>query len=98
MTSRFFAALFDGAEWADPWNPLPLPKFRETNILLLLRALANAFKEDTTIGDGAWVKLVCLHLVLDAFLGMTYRVASFCRSSKRLKKHHMLHSPNPKLG
>lgn len=60
LTSRFFAALFDGAEWADPWSPLPLPKFRETNILLLLRALANAFKDDTTVGDGAWIKLVCL--------------------------------------
>ncbi|CAL1705580.1 unnamed protein product [Somion occarium] len=58
FTTRFFNALFEGAEWSQPWTPLPLPKFRETNILLLFRALANAFKDDSTIGDGAWIKLI----------------------------------------
>lgn len=64
FTTRFFNALFEGAEWSQPWTPLPLPKFRETNILLLFRALANAFKDDSTIGDGAWIKLVCFAILV----------------------------------
>lgn len=55
VKKRFIAALFQGAGWADPWST-PLPKPRETNILLLLRALSNAFQTSTTVGDGAWVQ------------------------------------------
>ncbi|THG97700.1 hypothetical protein EW026_g4355 [Hermanssonia centrifuga] len=40
-------------EWNEPWSS-PLPKSRDTNVLLLLRGLANAFQDDTTLDNGAW--------------------------------------------
>ncbi|OBZ65658.1 Phospholipase A-2-activating protein [Grifola frondosa] len=55
LRARLFAALFAGAEWRDPWA-IPLPKHRETNVLFLLRALANVFQDSTAVGDGVWVK------------------------------------------
>ncbi|KDQ61148.1 hypothetical protein JAAARDRAFT_573658 [Jaapia argillacea MUCL 33604] len=54
---RFFEALIQGADWAEPWSP-PLPKPRETNVLLLLRAMANSLQDGTLIGDGSWVNLI----------------------------------------
>ncbi|EAU88837.2 phospholipase A-2-activating protein [Coprinopsis cinerea okayama7 len=50
---KFIEALFQSAEWNAPWTS-PLPKHRETNILLLLRSLANAFQEGTEI-NGEWL-------------------------------------------
>jgi len=50
---RFVEALFKAAEWDAPWAS-PIPKHRETNILLLLRSLANAFQEGTKI-DNEWL-------------------------------------------
>lgn len=58
LRSRFFAALFKGASWNEPWSS-PLPKQRETNTLFLLRSLANVFQDGTTLKDGAWVQEVC---------------------------------------
>lgn len=58
VKQRFFTAIFQGASWFEPWVS-PLPKPRETNVLLLLRALANAFQDTTTAGDGVWIKSVC---------------------------------------
>jgi phospholipase A-2-activating protein len=55
---RFVQALFKSSEWTAPWSS-PLPKVRETNILLVLRTLANAFQEGTGPG-AAWSGLVCL--------------------------------------
>ncbi|KAH9852688.1 phospholipase A-2-activating protein [Lenzites betulinus] len=57
LRSRFFAALFLGASWNEPWSS-PLPKQRETNTLFLLRSLANVFQDGTTLLDGAWVQEV----------------------------------------
>ncbi|KAI0636627.1 phospholipase A-2-activating protein [Trametes polyzona] len=57
LRSRFFAALFKGASWNEPWSS-PLPKQRETNTLFLLRSLANVFQDGTTLKDGAWVQEV----------------------------------------
>ncbi|CDO73615.1 hypothetical protein BN946_scf185014.g85 [Trametes cinnabarina] len=57
LRSRFFAALFHGASWNEPWSS-PLPKQRETNTLFLLRSLANVFQDGTTLKDGAWVQEV----------------------------------------
>jgi phospholipase A-2-activating protein len=51
----FFSALFEAAEWTKRWA-VPVPKSRETNGLLMLRGLANAFQEDTSIGDSLWAK------------------------------------------
>ncbi|PSR77633.1 hypothetical protein PHLCEN_2v7823 [Hermanssonia centrifuga] len=50
---QFFTTLFQAAEWNEPWSS-PLPKSRDTNVLLLLRGLANAFQDDTTLDNGAW--------------------------------------------
>ncbi|KAH9945813.1 phospholipase A-2-activating protein [Epithele typhae] len=55
VRARFFAALFHGASWAEPWSS-PLPKSRETNMLFLFRALANAIQENATAGDGKWLE------------------------------------------
>lgn len=68
LRKRFFDALFFGAEWQEKWA-VPIPKMRETNMLLLLRALANAFQEDAVIGNGAWVTQVCLALLVCVFRG-----------------------------
>ncbi|TCD70923.1 hypothetical protein EIP91_000829 [Steccherinum ochraceum] len=57
VRERFFDALFSAAEWQGQWT-VPIPKMRETNMLLLLRALANAFREDTKVGDGKWVERI----------------------------------------
>jgi phospholipase A-2-activating protein len=53
LKDRFFEALFKASEWNTSWA-LPLPKHRETNILLLFRTIANIFQEETTL-DGTWV-------------------------------------------
>lgn len=45
LKERFAEALFQASEWGTGWT-LPLPKARETNMLLVLRTLANVFKED----------------------------------------------------
>ncbi|KAI0822742.1 phospholipase A-2-activating protein [Trametes gibbosa] len=57
LRSRFFAALFHGASWNEPWSS-PLLKQRETNTLFLLRSLANVFQDGTMLKDGAWVQEV----------------------------------------
>jgi hypothetical protein len=54
LRSRFLEALFKASEWTMPWTT-PIPKHRETNVLLLLRTVANSFQEGTPIGKGAWV-------------------------------------------
>ncbi|KAI0782211.1 phospholipase A-2-activating protein [Abortiporus biennis] len=54
IREKFISALFHGADWSEPWQ-IPLPKPRETNVLLLFRALANGFQDDTIIGNGVWV-------------------------------------------
>jgi phospholipase A-2-activating protein len=53
LKDRFFEALFKASEWNTSWA-LPLPKHRETNILLLFRTVANIFQEETSL-DGTWV-------------------------------------------
>jgi hypothetical protein len=54
----FLSALLDAAEWPQPWTP-PLSKTRETNILLALRGIANAFQTtDTAAVALEWVQPV----------------------------------------
>ena len=63
VAGPFFAAILKAAEWESEWET-PLPKHRETNVLLALRALANAFQEDTTLSDADcdWVAAVLMEL------------------------------------
>jgi phospholipase A-2-activating protein len=60
LRERFFASLFKAADWTLPWTT-PLPKHRETNVLLLLRTLANSFQEGSPIDQGSWVSQVRPH-------------------------------------
>lgn len=54
---EFFKCLFKASEWDGTWS-LPLSKTKQTNILLLLRTIANAFPENALLNEGAWVKQV----------------------------------------
>jgi len=47
---QFIEALLKAAEWPIPWS-LPLSKSRETNILLVLRTLANIIQERTQLSS-----------------------------------------------
>lgn len=56
-SQKVIDALFEASEWNSvPW-PSPLPKHRETNVLLTLRALSNLFQVGShrVIGTGPWV-------------------------------------------
>ncbi|KAG9123458.1 hypothetical protein FRC07_014916, partial [Ceratobasidium sp. 392] len=57
-SQKLIDALFEASEWkATPW-PVPLPKHRETNVLLTLRALSNLFQVSSqwkVTGNGPWV-------------------------------------------
>ncbi|KAJ8700517.1 WD repeat protein Lub1 [Pleurotus ostreatus] len=53
LRERFLEALFEASDWSSSWST-PLPKPRETNILLLLRTLANSFQEGTRLDEGTW--------------------------------------------
>ena len=58
LRQAFLASLFQAAEFNEPWRT-PLPKSRETNVLLLLRATANLFQDGTSLtSDGDWAKWV----------------------------------------
>jgi phospholipase A-2-activating protein len=67
MRERFIKVLFKAANWMAPWT-MPLPKYRETNVLLLLRTVANMFQDGTPIGEGTWVGDVGFHFLLSAFV------------------------------
>ncbi|KAG9097450.1 hypothetical protein FRC06_007543 [Ceratobasidium sp. 370] len=57
-SQKLIDALFEASEWkSTPW-PVPLPKHRETNVLLTLRALSNLFQVSSqwkVTGTGPWV-------------------------------------------
>ena len=55
---RLFAALFKATEWGASWNP-PIPKARETNVLLVLRTAANVLQEGTSLAAEPWLLKVC---------------------------------------
>ncbi|KAF8891244.1 phospholipase A-2-activating protein [Infundibulicybe gibba] len=76
LKGRFLEALFKASDWSSSWTP-PLPKPRETNILLLFRTLANIFQDGLRIGDGAWIRQIfeALGQVPYASLNKTQRVA-----------------------
>ncbi|KAF8759643.1 PFU (PLAA family ubiquitin binding) [Rhizoctonia solani] len=56
-SQKLIDALFEASEWkSEPW-PSPLPKHRETNVLLTLRALSNLFQvgPHKVVGTGPWL-------------------------------------------
>ena len=59
--SQFFDALFRAAELSIDSGASPSSKAKETNVLLVLRTVANALQEGTNIGDGGWIKTVSFH-------------------------------------
>jgi phospholipase A-2-activating protein len=75
LKDRFADALFRAADWSASWA-LPLPKPRETNMLLLLRTLCNAFQEDGQT-DPVWLTKVLQTLAQAPYaaLNKTQRVA-----------------------
>ncbi|KAG5638990.1 hypothetical protein H0H81_008211 [Sphagnurus paluster] len=75
VKEKFFEALFKASEWDVSWS-LPLPKARETNILLLFRTLANLFQEKVVPEEG-WSSKVfeALGQAPYASLNKTQRVA-----------------------
>ncbi|KAF8809106.1 PFU-domain-containing protein, partial [Phlegmacium glaucopus] len=56
LRAKFTEALFNASEWSAGWTS-PLSKARETNILLLLRTIANAFQEEGGT-DAEWLGLI----------------------------------------
>lgn len=69
--SQFLSSVLWAAEWDTPWGDgsAPLPKYRETNVLLALRALANAFQETTAVSAGT-----CIGSVLREVANAPYAV------------------------
>jgi len=53
LGERFMDALLRASDREEHWTP-PMTKTKERNILLLLRTIANAFREDTDFGKVAW--------------------------------------------
>lgn len=56
--STFFDALFRAADLSTHNAASPSSKAKETNVLLVLRTVANVLQEGTKIGDGVWIKEV----------------------------------------
>ncbi|KAG6889830.1 hypothetical protein C0995_014307 [Termitomyces sp. Mi166 len=52
LKEKFIEALFTASEWSASWS-LPLPKPKETNILLLFRTLSNVFQDKISL-SGTW--------------------------------------------
>ncbi|KAH9996848.1 phospholipase A-2-activating protein [Russula vinacea] len=54
--STFFDALLQAAGLSTDGGGSPSSKAKETNVLLVLRTVANALQADAKIGDGSWIK------------------------------------------
>lgn len=62
---KFFDRLFNVSDWSSVTSREgSMLKPQETNVLLLLRTIANCFQEDTPVSEGQWVQQVkkCLYL------------------------------------
>ncbi|KAL5532810.1 LUB1 [Sanghuangporus sanghuang] len=76
VAQQFFASLLKAAEWDAPWDG-QIPKSRETNMLLTLRALVNSVNESTPVGLGDWVGAILGELARAPYdaLAKNHRVA-----------------------
>lgn len=63
LQAKFTDALFNASEWSAPWTS-HLSKARETNMLLLLRTIANAFQEEGGT-NAEWLARVSQVLILN---------------------------------
>jgi hypothetical protein len=75
--NAFFDALFRAAELDNGTSSSS--KAKETNVLLVLRTVANAFQEGTKTSDGAWIEKVHSHGVC---VLVTHTRGSILRSSE----------------
>lgn len=56
---KLFDHLFNASDWSSVVSRgSPMLKPQETNVLLLLRTIANCFQEDTLVNEGQWVQQV----------------------------------------
>ncbi|KIK94279.1 hypothetical protein PAXRUDRAFT_828136 [Paxillus rubicundulus Ve08.2h10] len=56
---RLVDSLFRASDWSSVVSRrIPMSKAQETNVLLLLRTIANCFQEGTSVNEGQWVKQV----------------------------------------
>jgi phospholipase A-2-activating protein len=69
VRERLLQCLFKASEWDDTWS-IPLSKTKQTNILLLLRTIANAFQEGTPVDQGKWV--------IQVFRGPLVETPAYC--------------------
>jgi len=73
-SQKLIDALFEASEWKSmPW-PTPLPKHRETNVLLTLRAFANLFQVSSqwkVVGTGPWVPSLFNTLAAGPYAALT---------------------------
>src|SRR6266404_1052877 len=86
----FFDALFRAAELSID-NAPSSSKAKETNVLLVLRTVANAFQENTKTSDDAWIVKVRSHLVRVA-LGCSHKSRLISRSLEFSTEFHMRNS------
>ncbi|KAI9466370.1 WD40-repeat-containing domain protein [Lactarius psammicola] len=56
--NTFFDALFQAAELSIDHGTSSSSKAKETNVLLVLRTVANAFQEGTKTSDSAWIEKI----------------------------------------
>ncbi|EIW84876.1 phospholipase A-2-activating protein [Coniophora puteana RWD-64-598 SS2] len=75
---QFFACLFKASDWSTIASVrAPMPKPQETNVLLLLRTLANCFMDGTPINEGQWANQV-LEALTQAPLGVFNKAQRTC--------------------
>jgi len=68
--NTFFDALFHAAELSIDNGTSSSSKAKETNMLLVLRTVANAFQENTRTGDSTWIEKV--HSIFGILGGVPY--------------------------
>lgn len=62
---KLFDCLFNASDWSSVISSgTPMLKQQETNVLLLLRTIANCFQEGIPVNDGRWVQQVMRSLFL----------------------------------
>ena len=59
--NTFFDALLRASELSVDKGASLSSKAKETNVLLVLRTVANALQEGTNVGDGSWIEKVGSH-------------------------------------
>ncbi|KAI0006182.1 WD40-repeat-containing domain protein [Russula compacta] len=69
--NTFFDALLRASELSVEYGASSSSKAKETNVLLVLRTVANALQEGTKIGDGSWIKKIFEILVNTAYENLT---------------------------